>query len=167
MGKSHSSQSKSKPTLKLVGKAPSIKLHLGATPASDDVQPGEHLAKCSNAWIEPYRGALRAVWQFELCDGPHHGVGVRKWKIFDASGEILRKSEYARACAIALERPLEEADDLNDPASIFAGKKFIVFVGYRKTEKPMGGRASDEFALRKKDANDKLRVHEIRSLVKL
>lgn len=125
---------KSKPMLKLVGKAPATKLHLGADPPSADFHPGEYLAKCVNAWIELWRGILRAVWQFEICDGPHHGVGIRKWKNFDLSGEVSRKSEYARACAIALGRPLEETDDINDPASIFAGSasSFSSAIGKRK-----------------------------------
>jgi hypothetical protein len=110
----------------------------------------------------------RIVWQFEIVDGPHRGVGFRKWKTIDRSCEVSRRSEYARACETALERPLEESDDLNDPGSIFTGKKFVVFIGYRKTERPGGGgRSSDELALQKKDESDKLKVHDIRSLVKL
>ena len=162
----HSSEARGK--LKLVGKAPAAKLHLGASAPPDDFQPDEYLAKCTGAWVEPYRGEWRIVWQFQICDGLHHGVGVRKWKTIDASGDVPLENEYARACVIALDRPLDEnIDDLNDPASIFAGKKFIVFVGYRKTEKPKGGRASNELALTKKGSDDKLKVHEIRSLVRL
>jgi hypothetical protein len=155
-----------KPNLKLVGKAPP-KFRLGAAPATDDIRPAQYLVECTNAWIEPYKNTWRVTWQFKICDGPHDGVGIRKWKTLDPHGEIHRRSEYPRACTVALDRELEETDDLNDPASIFAGKKFIVFIGYRKSERPSGGRFSDEFTMRKKDAGDELRVHEIRSLVKL
>jgi hypothetical protein len=56
---------------------------------------------------------------------------------------------------------------VNDPAAIFAGQKFLVFVGFRKTDKPKGGMASEENALRRKDDVDQLRVHEIVSRVDL
>jgi hypothetical protein len=167
MGTYTKGKSESNVSLKLVGKTPPEKLHLGSSAPSDDVTPGKYLVQCTNAWREPYGDAWRVVWQFQICDGPHDGVGLRKWKSFDRSGEVPLNSEYAQVCEIALERPPDHSDDLNDPASIFAGKKFVVFVGYRKTEKPRGGRASDELALRKKDSSDKLKVHEILSLVKL
>jgi hypothetical protein len=157
----------SKPNLKLVGKAPP-KLHLGAAPPSEDIRPAEYLVKCVNAWIEPWKNIWRLVWQFQIVDGPHHGVGIRKWTPLDPHGEVPIKGELARACAIALDRELDESDDLNNPGAIFAGKQFIVFIGYRKSERPGGGgRCLDEFAMRKKDAGDELRVHEIRQLVKL
>jgi hypothetical protein len=136
--------------------------------ANDDVKPGEYLVSCSNAWIEQYKDLWRCVLQFVICDGKHDGVGVRKFKNFDKSGELPPESEFARACGIALKRPLnDDDDDLMDPASIFAHKKFVVFIGYRKTPNATGGQPGDELAFKKKDPGDRLRVHEIKSLVEV
>lgn len=158
-----------RPSLKLMphpGKSPP-KLHLGADAPTDDVTPGDYLVTCTNAWVELWRGQWRCVWQFTIVDGRYHGVGVRKFKKFDKSGEISPGSEFARACAIALKRPLGADDDLDDPASIFAGKKFLVFIGYRKSRSAGGGTFSDDLAYEKKGKDDRPKVHEIKSLVEL
>ena len=150
--------------LKLVGKLPATKLHLGATAPSPDIKPGDYIAKCTDAWTEFKFKKWRVVWQFQLYEGAHRGVGLRKWKSFEASGEVAPGSEYVRACELALGRPLTIHDDLDDPRNMFADKIFIVRVGFRKTDTSRGGIASDENSLRKKDSDDTLRVHEILSL---
>jgi hypothetical protein len=143
-------------------------LHLGGAAPGVDLAPGEYLAKCVNAWIERLGQQWRAVWQFHLYEGKHHGTALRKWKmIADQSGEISRTGEYARCCEIALGRPLGDDIDVTDPAAIFAGKIFTVFVGYRKTERPRGGKPGDDNAMRQKDQNDRLRVHNILARVDL
>jgi hypothetical protein len=64
---------------------------------------------------------------------------------------------------------LDANDDLNDPASIFSGRFFSAFVGFRKTLKPRGGNnaAAAENAMRRKDGADGLRVHDLISRVEL
>jgi hypothetical protein len=81
----------------------------------------------------------------------------------DAGGLVSPMGRYAKACAIALGRPLDCSDDLNNPAAIFSGLLFSVLVGFRKTERPRGGTPSDSNSQRKKDDGDFLRVHEILS----
>lgn len=162
-------KSKSTPArLKLVGKTPTAKLHLGASPPPAEMKPGDYLARCETAWTEPIGKQTRAVWQFHIHESQYHGTGLRKWLVVaDASGEVPVFGEYAKACEIALGRPLTEDDDIANPAEIFAGKIFRVFVGYRKTELPKGGQASDKNALTKKDDQDRLKVHAILARVDL
>jgi hypothetical protein len=62
-----------------------------------------------------------------------------------------------------LGHPLENNDPVGDPGQIFSGRFFLVQVGYRKTEKPKGGMASDGNSFRCKDDRDYLRVHDILS----
>ena len=139
-------------------------LRLAGVEPTQDMVPAEYLAKCEGAWLEPVGKGLRAVLQFVCVDGKHDGVALRQWlPIAEANVGVSPASRYARHCAIALGRPLTRDDQLGDPAAIFGGHTFVVFVGYRKTEKPKGGMASDQNAYRKKDDFDYLRVHEIRS----
>jgi hypothetical protein len=92
---------------------------------------------------------------------PRHCIA--KWlTISDKSGAVPQV--FVEACQTALGRPLEPDDDLNAVNTIFAGKVFVVFIGYRKTPSAHGGKFSDELALRRKDERDGLRVHEILSL---
>jgi len=73
----------------------------------------------------------------------------------------LAKEPLRPQCAVALGRPLDTSDDINNPASIFSGRIFKAFVGYRKTEKPRGGKENPKYALRRKDPKDGLRVHDL------
>ena len=98
-----------------------------------------------------------------MIEGEHTGVALSQWISVDGSGVISPRSRYARQCEIALGRPLEAEDDLNDPASIFLGCFFKAFVGFRMTDKPRGGTHNPKNALHKKDDADGLRVHELRS----
>ena len=150
-----------KSNLKLVP-AKSEKLRLGGLAPSDEMQPGKYLVVCEAAWIEPVGKQHRAVLQFRVLDGKHDGVSLRLWvTASDGGGIVSPTGRYARYCAIALGRPLDADDPISDPGEIFAGRKFVVFVGYRKTEHAKGGKSSDERALTRKDAADFLRVHEI------
>jgi hypothetical protein len=142
------------------GKTP--ELRLGGIAPSQDMHPGKYFAVCESAWLEQVGKGSRVVLQFRLVDGKHDGVSLRQWlPASDGGGVVFPNSRYARQCSIALNRPLVQDDPINDPASIFCGQKFVVFVGYRKTEKPRGGMATDENAQRRKDEADYLRIHEI------
>jgi hypothetical protein len=124
--------------------------------------PGTYLAKCESAWLEPIGKGARAVLQFRLVDGKYDGVALRQWLPASSGGGVVSPTgRYAKQCAIALGRSLVEDDPINDPAAIFSGQKFLVSVGYRKTEKGRGGMASDENAQTRKDDADYLRVHGI------
>jgi len=121
------------------------------------MQAGEYPANCANAFLE--RSKNRAVLEFVIIDGPHTGTALPMW-INGVNGAIRPTSRYAKECAAALGRQLAAGDDL-DPAVVFKSKNFIVQIGWRLTDKSGGGRAADEFALRKKDGRDFLRVHRI------
>ena len=145
-------KSQSKPTLRLEGHAPSA-----------EMLPGKYLARCESAWLEPIGKSFRAVLQFRTVDdGKFGGIALRMWMtVSDGGGVISRTSRYVRACQIALRRPVETDDPIDDPAQIFLNQNFLLQVGYRKTEGLRGGMASAENAQRRKDDRDFLRVHEI------
>jgi hypothetical protein len=124
---------------------------------------GEYKVMCDGASKKPWKQGWRVELKHRVIDGDHTGVSLNQWITIDASGVISPRSRYAAQCEIALGRPLEAEDDLNNPASIFSGRVFKAFVGFRKTEKPGGGTPSAENALRCKDDDDGLRVHELRA----
>jgi hypothetical protein len=128
------------------------------------MQPGTYLARCESAWLQPKGRSILAVLQYRLVDGKHGGVALRQWlTVSDGGGVISPTSRYAQHCAIALGRPLCNDDPIDDPAAIFAGQNFLVFAGFRKTDRPRGGMASDDNSQRRKDGTDILRVHDILS----
>jgi len=151
--------------LKLV--KPKADVRLGGTLPTQDMQPGKYLVLCESAWLEPVSKTTqehRAVFQFKVIDGKYDGTALRMWidKAADAGGIISPVGKYARHCEIALGRALEEGDPVDEPRQIFAGRRFQVSVGYRKSEQPGGkGRQSDDLALLRKDDRDRLRVHEV------
>jgi len=151
-----------KPKLRIVTTKPAVRLG-GALPTMD-MAPGKYLAVCENAWLEPMRKGHRAALQFRIIDGKYHGAAVRMWidNAADAGGFISPVGKYARTCALALGRPLEEGDPVDQPADFLSGRRFVVLIGYRKSERAGGGgQSSDERAMMKKDDRDYLRVHEI------
>jgi hypothetical protein len=153
---------KPKASLKLLKTKPAVRL--GGTLPTDDMQPDKYLVVCEHAWLEPTGKNHRAVFQFRIVDGKHHGVALRMWidEAADAGGFISPIGKYARHCWIALGRELAEGDPVDDPGQIFSGRRFIVFVGYRKSELPRGkGKQSPELAMIRKGSDDYLRVHEI------
>jgi hypothetical protein len=103
------------------------------------MQPGEYKVSCEGASKKSFARGLRIELKHRVIDGPHTGVSLRQWITVDASGIISPKSRYAQQCAVALGRPLDVEDDVNDPASIFSGRIFWAFVGFRKSNKARGG----------------------------
>jgi hypothetical protein len=141
---------------------PQIKIRLGGRAPSADMPPGEYLVRCEGAWIEPVGRNFRAVLEFRTVDGKFGDVSLRQWIVVSNGGGIVSPTgRYARFCEVALGRLLETDDPVSDPAQIFNGQFFLVSVGFRKTDGPRGGTASEENALRRKDDSDFLRVHEI------
>ena len=141
-------------------------LRAGGLKPSDDMGPGEYTAACEGATITSKGKTTIALLGFRIVDGPHSGTSLRQWlTIPDVDGIVPLASRYARHCAVALGREIEPGDNL-DPAAIFTQKIFLVFVGYRMTEK-IGGPACRDNALRRKDAKDFLRVHEIIGLAEV
>jgi hypothetical protein len=153
------------PNLKLVKAKPNVRL--GGTLPTEGMEPGKYLVVCENAWLEPvskHTQEHRAAFQFRIVDGKYHGTALRMWidGAADAGGFISPTGRYARQCEIALGHPLEEGDPVDEPAQIFAGRRFIVFAGYRKSDRAGGGgQFSDDRAMIRKDDRDYLRVHEI------
>jgi hypothetical protein len=126
----------------------------------DTMAPGEYVASCTGAALTSKGKTTIAVLEFQIVDGPRGGTALRQWiTIPEVDGQVPVGSRYARQCAIALGREIEPGDNL-DPGALFPGKLFAVDVGYRKTER-IGGQATGENALRRKDAKDFLRVHQI------
>jgi hypothetical protein len=158
-------KNKSTPKLQLVKAKPNVRL--GGTLPTEDMAADKYLVVCENVWLEPVSKntqAHRAAFQFRVVDGKYHGTALRMWidGATDAGGFISPVGKYARQCEIALGRPLEDGDPVDQPAQIFAGRRFIVFAGYRKSDRAGGGgQFSDERAMMPKDAKDYLRVHEI------
>jgi hypothetical protein len=154
----------SKSNLKIVagggdGKAP--ELRAGGLEPSDSMAPGEYIASCKEATTIKKGPTVIAVLSFQIIDGPHQGTDLRQWiQIPVLGGQVVIASRYGRQCALALQRELEPGENLH-PAAIFKGKLYSVKVGFRMTEKPFGGQAASEYALRRKDPKDFLRVHEI------
>ena len=159
-----------KSNLKLV--APAVKppagLRLGGLVPSAEMNPGEYVAACESAWVESIGKGSRVVLQFRVIEGPHTGTALRQWlPASDGGGVVSPMGRYAKHCSIALGRPLDVDDDINNPDAIFSGSIFSVFAGFRKTERQRGGAFSDKNALVKKDDTDYLRVHEIHGRVEL
>ena len=142
---------------------PPPRLRLGGFQPSENMPAGEYKIQCEGASKQPWKTGVRIELKHRIIDGEHAGVALSQWISVDGSGVISPRSRYARQCEIALGRPLEAEDDLNDPASIFSGVIFSAFVGFRMTDKPRGGTSNPDNALRKKDGADGLRVHELRS----
>jgi hypothetical protein len=124
---------------------------------------GEYKVTCEGASKQPWKVGLRIELKHRVIEGEHSGVALSQWITVDASGVVSPRSRYAKQCEIALGRPVEADDDLNDPASIFSGKPYRAFVGFRMTDKPRRGTTNPDNALRKKDGVDGLRVHELRT----
>ena len=145
------------PPLKVV---PTKRLRAGGIPPSKDMQPGQYVVSCESATLTTRGQHTTAVLQFRIIDGPHAGTALRQWlSVSDVSGVVSLESRYARHCAIALDTEIEPGDNL-DPSQIFPNKIFIVEAGFRLTQK-MGGAPDEEFARKRKDAKDFLRVHKI------
>src|SRR5215813_2463855 len=116
-------RARSRPPLKLSHlPKPAPRLRLGGMEPSADMEAGEYTVACEGASKEPWARGLRVELKFRVVDGPHSGVSLRQWISIDASGVISPKSRYAQQCEVALGRPLDVEDDVNDPASIFSGR---------------------------------------------
>jgi hypothetical protein len=125
------------------------------------MQPGEYKVQCEGASKKSFADGIRIELKFRVIDGPHTGTALHQWITVDGSGIFSPRSRYAAQCAIALGRPLNASDNPDDPASIFSGRIFQAFVGFRKSEKARGGKHNPEYAMRRKDGSDGLRVHEL------
>jgi hypothetical protein len=154
-----------KSNLKLVasGAEKSKRLRAGGLEPSESMVPEQYVAMCEGGTITMKGKTTIAVLEFRVIDGPHGGTALRHWiTIPDVDGVVPIASRYGRQCAIALGREIESGDDL-DPAAVFKGKFFLIDVGFRMTEK-IGGTATKDNALRRKDGRDFLRVHSILAL---
>jgi hypothetical protein len=141
-------------------------LRAGGLEPSESMAPGKFVAACEGGTITTKGRNTIAVLEFRIIDGPHSGTALRQWITIPVVDEIVPiASRYGRQCAVALGREINSGDEL-DPATIFRGKLFRVDVGFRMTEK-VGGTATTENALRRKDAKDFLRVHSILALEEL
>lgn len=158
MAKFHDKDSKSNSSAKIKPIRPS--LQFGGRAPDGDLSPGDYLVKCVSAWTQPRGRDTQAIWQFQIADGPHRGIPIRKWMIIaDAGGIVSFSGLYASYCRIALGREITAEDDPADIGAMFVGKQFVVRIGYRRSDKPRGGKPADDQV--KKDVEDGLRVHEI------
>jgi hypothetical protein len=152
-----------KPRLKLahLPTKPPARLRLGGVEPSDDMPADEYKVQCEGASKQQFAKGLRIQLKYRVIDGPHTGTSLSQWITVDDTGVISPKSRYALQCAVALGRPLEAEDDLDNPASIFLGRIFRAFAGFRKTDKARGGKHAEGNEHRRKDSADGLRVHEL------
>jgi hypothetical protein len=151
-------QSKSRLKLAHLPK-PAPRLRLGGLEPDENMPADEYKVICEGASKKSFSKGLRIELKHRVIDGPYTGVGLNQWITIDASGVISPRSRFAKQCEIALGRPLDVDDDLNDPASIFSGRIFKAFAGFRKTDKARGGKPADPYT--RKDSADGLRVHEL------
>jgi hypothetical protein len=128
----------------------------GLSPAAE-MEPGEYLAQCVESIFK--RTKNQVINNFVIVDGEHAGTALSQW-INGVTKSLSPETRYAKECAAALGRPISVADDLT-PAAVFKGKTFLVCVGWRMSKDPGGGRASDDYALHRKDGRDFLRVLRI------
>jgi hypothetical protein len=155
----------SRPKLKLARlyTKPPTRLRLGGFEPSDDMPAGEYKVQCEGASKQQFAKGLRIELKYRVIDGPYTGTSLSQWITVDDTGVISPKSRYAAQCAIALGRPLEAEDDLDNPASIFSGRIFRAFAGFRKTDKARGGKHVEGNEHRRKDSADGLRIHDLLS----
>jgi len=85
---------------------------------------GEYKVQCEGASKKPWPQGWRIDLKYRVIDGKYEGFGLSQWIPLDATGAISPLSRYAKQCEIALGRPLESEDDLDNPASIFSGPNF-------------------------------------------
>src|SRR5215831_6701096 len=153
---------KSPPSLKLAHlPKPIPQLRLGGMEPPPEMSSGEYKMACEGASKKMSGKGLLIELKHRVIDGPYTGVSLRQWITVDSSGVISPNSRYAQQCAVALGRQLSVEDNLDNPASIFVGRIFSAFVGFRHTDKPRGGKYAEGNAHRRKDAADGLRVHEL------
>jgi hypothetical protein len=136
---------------------PPTPLRLAGLSPAETMAPGEYTCHCADSILR--RSKNQVTNEFVIVDGEHSGTALRQW-INGVTGAIGPLTRYAKECAAALGRELTSADDL-DPTRVFKGKTFIVQVGWRMSRDPGGGPNSDEYALRRKDSRDFLRVLRI------
>lgn len=158
-----SGKSKSRQKLRLarLPTKPVVRLRLGGNEPAHDMQPGEYKVCCEGASKKQLGDGVRIELKFRVIEGSHAGTALRQWMKVDLSGVISQRSRYAQQSVVALGRPLEPDDNLDNPASIFSGRIFRADVGFRKTEKHKGGRIDPAYAQQRKDTSDGLRVHEL------
>jgi len=107
---------------------------------------------------------MQAVLSFNVAeDAWNDGALLKMWFSFkSANDEVSPYTKFARACALALNRPIRPDDDL-DPASVFVGKKFEVEVGF--SSRDTDGNVSEANRAQRKFDGDFPRIHELIRLV--
>jgi hypothetical protein len=115
-----SSKSKSRKLHVIPHKARATTLRLGGMEPAEEMAPGDYLVACLSAVVE--RG--RVVLHYQVIEGPHTGTGLRQWITIPQSGTISPNSRYAQQAAVALGRPVDTRDNLNNPGSIFQAQFF-------------------------------------------
>ena len=162
--KYHGHSAPSRLKLSLVPNKPPPRLKLGGMAPPDHMPAGQYRVHCEGASRELWKGSSRIVLNFRVLDGDFEGVALNGWITLKAAGVISPNSAYAKQCEIALGRPLDAEDDLNDPASIFCSAPvYLADVGFRKSDKPGGGTVRIDNEKSRKDVKDGLRVHALLS----
>jgi hypothetical protein len=102
---------------------PVVRIRLGGTEPSENMQPSEYKVSCEAAAIRQFQhGGFRVDLYYRVIDGEHTGTALRQWFTISASGVVSPQSRYAQQCAVALGRPVDTSDDLHNPDSIFRGR---------------------------------------------
>lgn len=118
-------------------------------------EPGERMATCTAATSKE-RGRKTIVTLDLLTDD---GEAGSLW--LELPETLSALCRYVRLATMALGQAPQAGDSI-EPQAVFAGKRFRVWVGYRRTQHARGGgRVSDELAQMKKDSRDFLRVLDL------
>ena len=127
----------------LVADNPQPGIHLIGLAPLAEMKPDEYKSNCVNVVF--YRFKKQVFLDHQVIEGPHAGTVLPQW-INNVGDRINPRSAFAKQCAAALGRELSVNDDL-EPVAVFKGKSFRVWVGWRMSMKPRGGRFDDKLAL--------------------
>lgn len=128
-----------------------------APPRTLSGAPGERIATCTGVEVRRRGNKWQAILTF---DTEAQEVG-RLWVELP---EPLRPGcRYLRLVSLVLGREPEPGAPIH-PGNVFVGKKFMVFVGWRKSQRPAKGKQifRDDLAFTgPKDPGDFLRIHDL------
>ncbi len=122
-------------------------------------EPGERSATCVDA-VQQQRGRARQlVLTFDTDDGQFG----RMW--IDIPAVLTPMCRFIRLVAVALGGPPAAGTPIHPESDgLFKGRRFRVFVGWRKSRREPGGRQKFDDSLAAegpKDPSDFLRIHDL------
>ncbi len=155
---------RSKPTLRLIDDAREARddvpldapvVLLAPAPALSG-EPGTRPATCTDVTLKQRGHRTLAVLSFTT----DSGESGRLW--VEVPQPITAGCRFWRLVTLACGGTAPATGTALDAQHIFIGKRFSVFVGYRRTPNARGGgRADDALAMKRKDSADFLRISDV------